>query len=402
MNEWNSPSPAFRIVNARIVTPEAVLPDAAVEIEEGVIRAVSRSAAGESSRPAVDARGRLLVPGFIDIHSDVIENAIQPRPGGRFPVDVALHELDKQLVACGVTTIYHCLCFLPSDENPLFRTAEMAHFLIGQIHELRGGFQARTRIHARYELTNTEAVDAVEDLIAAGRIDFFSLMDHTPGQGQFREIEHFRAYYAKARGLTENHIARIIARRLEASARLSWSGIERLAAACRARGIRMASHDDDSEAKIEAISRLGVSLSEFPVNREAALAARSRGLMISLGSPNVLRGASLTGNLSAREALRAGLGDILCSDYAPMSLLHAALKVHGEGILDLPSAMRLISLNPARAAGIDGLTGSIEEGKAADLVLVDDRRRVPAVVRTYVGGREVFRAAGPGDPGAKR
>ncbi len=402
MNEWNSPPPAFRIVNARVVTPEAVLPDAAVEIEGGIIRAVSRSAAGVSSRPAVDARGRLLVPGFIDIHSDVIENAIQPRPGGRFPVDVALHELDKQLVACGVTTIYHCLCFLPSDENPPFRTAEMAHFLIGQIHELRGGFQARTRIHARYEITNTEAVETVEDLIGHGRIDFFSLMDHTPGQGQFREIEHFRAYYAKARGLTEDHIERVIARRLEASARLSWLGIERLAAACRARGIRMASHDDDSEAKIEAVSRLGVSLSEFPVNREAAQAARSRGLMVSLGSPNVLRGASLTGNLSAREALRAGLGDILCSDYAPMSLLHAALKLHGEGILDLPSAVRLISLNPARAAGIDGLTGSIEEGKAADLVLVDDGRRVPAVVRTYVGGREVFRAADPADPGGQR
>ncbi len=401
MSEMDASPPAFRIVNARVVTPAAVLDDAVVEIEGGIIRAVSPSAGG-AARPTVDARGRLLVPGFIDIHSDVIENAIQPRPGGRFPVDVALHELDKQLVACGVTTIYHCLCFLPSDENPPFRTAEMAQLLIGQIHELRGGFQARTRIHARYEVTNAEAVDTVEALVRGGRIDFFSLMDHTPGQGQFKEISHFRAYYAKARGLTEDHIDRVIAHRLAARSRLSWSGIERLAAACRARGIRMASHDDDSEAKVEAVSRLGISLSEFPVNREAARAARRRGLMISLGSPNVLRGASLTGNLSAREALREGLGDILCSDYAPMSLLHAALTLHDEGILDLPSAVRLISLNPARAAGIDGLTGSIEEGKAADLVLVDDRRRVPAVVRTYVGGREVFRAADSGDPRGKR
>lgn len=391
MNAMEQDGRAFRIVNARVVTPAALLPDAAVEVEEGRIARIGTP--GPSPLPAVDARGMLLLPGFIDIHSDVIENAIQPRPGGRFPVDVALHELDKQLVACGVTTIYHCLCFLPAEENPPFRTAEMTQFLIGQIHELRSGFQARTRIHARYELTNTEAVEAVEKLVRQGRIDFFSFMDHTPGQGQFREIAHFRAYYAEARGLSAEHIERVIASRIEASARLDWTGVERLAAACRAAGVRMASHDDDSAEKVETVSRLGVTLSEFPVNREAALAARRRGMMISLGSPNVLRGASLTGNLSGREALRDGLGDILCSDYAPMSLLHAALRVFGEGILDLPAAVRLISRNPAQAAGIAGETGAIEEGKAADLVLVDDRRRVPAVVRTFVGGREVFRAA---------
>jgi alpha-D-ribose 1-methylphosphonate 5-triphosphate diphosphatase len=115
-------------------------------------------------------------------------------------------------------------------------------------------------------------------------------------------------------------------------------------------------------------------------------------MLISLGSPNVLRGASLTGNLSGRDALTAGLGDILCSDYAPMSLLHAALQLHREGIMDLPGAVRLITLNPARATGIDHFTGSIAPGKAADLVLVDDRRKVAAVTRTFVAGREVFGA----------
>ncbi len=393
MNAERPNGRAFRIVNARVVTPEILLSDAAVEVEEGRIARVGTPGTGASRLPTVDARGMLLLPGFIDLHSDVIENAIQPRPGGRFPVDVALHELDKQLVACGVTTIYHCLCFLPAEENPPFRTAEMTQFLIGQIHELRGGFLARTRIHARYELTNAAALEVVEGLIRRRRIDLFSFMDHTPGQGQFRELAHFRDYYAKARNLTPEHIDRVIASRLEASARLDRSGLERLAAACRAEGVRMASHDDDSEEKVEAVSRLGVTLCEFPVNREAALAARRRGMRISLGSPNVLRGASLTGNLSGREALREGLGDILCSDYAPMSLLHAALRVYREGILDLPAAVRLISRNAAQAAGVAEETGSIEEGKAADLVLVDDRRRVPGVVATFVGGREVFRAA---------
>jgi alpha-D-ribose 1-methylphosphonate 5-triphosphate diphosphatase len=332
------------------------------------------------------------MPGFIDIHSDVIENAIQPRPGGRFPIDVALHELDKQLVACGVTSIYHCLCFLDGEENPPFRNSEMTDYLIHQVHTLKNEFRARTYIHARYEITNEEGFSQVESLIRRRLIHFFSIMDHTPGQGQFSEVNHFRAYYAKARGLSAEHVDQLIERRLEVSRRIDWASLEHLAQVCRGNAIRMASHDDDSSDKVAAVHRLGVTLSEFPVNLEAARAARRCGMLISLGSPNVLRGASLTGNLSGREALETGLGDILCSDYSPMSLLHASLQLHRENIMDLPSAVKLITLNAAKATGLDGFTGAIEPGKAADLVMVDDRRKVSQVVGTFISGRMVFSA----------
>jgi alpha-D-ribose 1-methylphosphonate 5-triphosphate diphosphatase len=376
--------------NARVVTPESVLPDACVILEDGIIREIASSNGCPKGLREIDAQGRLLLPGFVDIHSDVIETAIQPRPGGQFPVDVALHELDKQLVACGVTTIFHCLCFLHSDENPPFRNAETTDFLIGQIHTLRGGFKAGTYVHVRYEITNNEAFDPVETLIRRGRIHFFSIMDHTPGQGQFAEIAQFRSYYAKARGLSKEHMDAMIERRLKASQQVDWHRLERLAQLCREKSISIASHDDDSVAKVERVRELGATLSEFPVNMEAASAARRQGMFISLGSPNVLRGASLTGNLSGREALAAGLGDILCSDYAPMTLLHAALKLFREQAMGLPQAVRLISLNPAKAAGIDQRTGSIEPGKAADLVMVDDSGKVPVITRTLVNGREVF------------
>jgi alpha-D-ribose 1-methylphosphonate 5-triphosphate diphosphatase len=392
MNYDNVAAPNIIIRNVRAVTPDEVIPDAAVVVEKGIIREIGAGPGSPAGFVEIDGRGRLLMPGFIDIHSDVIENAIQPRPGGRFPVDVALQELDKQLVACGVTSIYHCLCFLHSDENPPFRSKEMTDYLVHQIHELKGGFSARTHIHARYEITNDEAFSQVESLISRRLIQFFSIMDHTPGQGQFSDVSHFRTYYSKARGLTQEHVDTIIERRLEASRRIDWAGLDHLAQTCRGNSIRIASHDDDSAEKVAAVSRLGVTLSEFPVNLEAARAARRHGMLISLGSPNVLRGASLTGNLSGRDALTAGLGDILCSDYSPMSLLHAALQLHREGITDLPAAVRLITLNAARATGIDHLTGSIEPGKAADLVLVDDRRKVATVARTFVAGREVFSA----------
>jgi alpha-D-ribose 1-methylphosphonate 5-triphosphate diphosphatase len=383
---------SLAIRNARVVTPTQILPETDVFVEEGVIRQIAATNGHPRFRREIDARGRLLLPGFIDIHSDVIETAIQPRPGGRFPVDVAMHELDKQLVACGVTSMFHCLCFLPSDENPPFRNAEMTDYLIDQIDALRPGFKAGAYIHARYEITNNEAFDDVEALICNKRIHYFSIMDHTPGQGQFSQVDHFRAYYSKARGLSEANMDAMIERRLEASRQIDWGRLEKMANLCRQQNIRMASHDDDSAAKVEMVRRLGASLSEFPVNLEAAHAAREHQMLISLGAPNVLRGASLTGNLSGRDALSAGLGDILCSDYAPMTLLHAVLSLHREGLMDLPEAVRLISLNPARAAGIDVRTGAIAVRKAADLVLVDDHLPVPAVMRTFVNGREVYNA----------
>lgn len=392
MSTVNVTPPDMIIRNVRVVTPDDILPDAAVTVTQGIICDITNRPGPISGGIDIDGQGCLLMPGFIDIHSDVIETAIQPRPGGRFPIDVALHELDKQLVACGVTAIFHCLCFLSNDERPPFRNAEMTDFLIHHLQGRKDEFRTRTYVHARYEITNDEGFAPVEKLIRERLIHLFSIMDHTPGQGQFTDVGHFRAYYAKARGLSADHVDRLIERRLEASSRVDWAGLAHLAAICRDNAICMASHDDDSSDKVAAVSRLGVTLSEFPVNLEAARAARRHGMLISLGSPNVLRGASLTGNLSGRDAIGAGLGDILCSDYAPMSLLHAALQLFHEKILDLPSAVRMISLNPARAAGLGEFTGSIETGKTADFVMVDDRGRVADVVRTFVGGREVFRA----------
>jgi alpha-D-ribose 1-methylphosphonate 5-triphosphate diphosphatase len=383
-------SPDIVIRHARAVTPEAVIPDATVTIVNGRIADVSSGGIAPYGFREIDACDHLLLPGFIDIHSDVIENAIQPRPGGSFPVDVALHELDKQLTACGVTTIFHCLCFIQSDENPPFRNLETTRYIIDEIHSLRSSFSARTFVHGRYEITNTEAFSHVEELISRQRIHFFSFMDHTPGQGQFSDPNHFRLYYTESRGLSDAEVTALIEHRLEERKHISYESLDFLARLCVKHGIRMASHDDDSAAKVDNVRRLGVSLSEFPVTLEAAHAARKHGLLISLGSPNVLRGASLTGNLSGREALRAGLGDILCSDYAPMSLLHAAIQVYREGIMNLPEAVNLISLNPARAVGIEGLAGSIEYGKQADLVLIDDENAVCKIRQTFIAGRSVY------------
>jgi alpha-D-ribose 1-methylphosphonate 5-triphosphate diphosphatase len=192
------------------------------------------------------------------------------------------------------------------------------------------------------------------------------------------------------RGRTPAQLDALIEERLAARRELDELSLHRITVLALERGVAIASHDDDTPQKVAWVQRLGATLSEFPVNLAAARAAHERGMAVSYGAPNVFRGASATNNLNARESIGAGFGDIICSDYAPMSLLHAALALDRLGIVPLHEAANMISRNPARVVGIALETGSLEEGKAADLVLVDDRDDVPRVVRTFVGGREVF------------
>jgi alpha-D-ribose 1-methylphosphonate 5-triphosphate diphosphatase len=159
---------------------------------------------------------------------------------------------------------------------------------------------------------------------------------------------------------------------------------------CREHGIGVASHDDDSREKIYWLKEMNIGMTEFPINMEAVQAAHEQGIRVCLGSPNVVRGRSSSSNLDAREAIRRGYGDILCSDYAPMTLLHAVFALERHGILPLHEAVRMVSLNPACAVGIADHSGSLETGKDADMVIVDHSDGFPRVFKTFVAGREVF------------
>jgi alpha-D-ribose 1-methylphosphonate 5-triphosphate diphosphatase len=394
------------IFNASVVGPDEVLPNHAVIIREDRIHAIlpmsslRRPDEDGGDMRCYDAQGGYVLPGFIDIHSDYIEGVLQPRPSTLMNFEMGLREAEKQLLGHGVTTIYHSLSIMNvigrkdmdgiglKDGRGGFRTKENFErlaLLIRRIHETC--HLIRHRLHARYDIYTPAFYDYVEQIVAEGKVHELSFMDHTPGQGQYRNLE----IYARSTAgwdAGEDVPQEVKLAALKARVAVPPEKLKALAALARKQGVPLASHDDDSPEKVLFMkNEYGTRISEFPVSMEAAKKARDEGLMVVLGAPNVLLGGSHSGNLSALEAIREGCGDILCSDYYPASLIHAAFALEREGLLSLPEAVRMLTLNPARAMGIAADYGSVEAGKKADLLVVQKLQDCPLVRRCFIDGQ---------------
>ncbi len=375
----------FRIHNCTAVLRDRLLEDALVSIEGGRIVEVAQ---GKPSDDALDAAGAWLLPGFVDMHSDAIEKAVEPRPKARFPVGVAVRELDRCLAGWGITTIFHSLSFADLEEG--LRSNSAAAALIDEVVDLAPALRVDTRIHARFEVTDLAAVPHLERLLEQGKLGLLSFMDHSPGQGQYRDVAAYKSYYSKVYAKSDEDLDRILDRKRKAREEGVAEAVGAMAARCREQAVAMASHDDDCAEKIAWCLREGIAMSEFPIDLDTAREAKRAGVRTCLGAPNLVRGGSQAGNMSARSALEAGFGDILCSDYLPQSILHAVFLLAEWGILPLEDAVAMASSVPARCVGIGDTTGSIDVGRNADLVLVRQDRGIPDVVRTWSRGREVY------------
>lgn len=373
------------IKNANIVTPTGVIPDGFVVVRDGIIMDIGSSG---SFGEGIDAGGLYLLPGFVDIHCDIVEKRIEPRPNVQMPFDLALIELDRELLSFGVTTMFHSISFAGVELG--LRANDAAERIVREIHKLRDYFLVNTYVHARFEVTNAEAVPIIKGLITEGLVHLLSFMDHTPGQGQFRTVTSFKHYYQSVYKKKDEELDEIIAMKLRSRTRAAEI-IDKTARMCRSMNVTMAVHDADRENQVEWFRNIGVRIAEFPVTHEAVRAAHRLGLSICLGAPNVLRGVSQAGNLSARNLIRDGYGSILCSDYSPMTILHALITLVRSDILSLHEAVAMASLYPAQAVGLGDLIGSIEPGKQADMVLVDLDSFYPRIVSTIIRGEEVYR-----------
>ena len=314
-----------------------------------------------------DGTGLVALPGIVDLHGDAFERQIQPRPETVFSYDIALADTDRQLATNGITTACHGVTF--SWEGGL-RGREAALTLLRQVMQKRKNFHADHRIHLRFENHHVDGLADALDWIAQGWISFVAFNDHLPSiMRKAKRPEKLSAYAERARCDAAAFVERMEAAQAR-SAEVDGV-VKRLAAACRQRGIPMASHDDETRADRERYHALEATLSEFPRSSEALAAAREFGSRIVMGAPNVLLGGSHCGSLSATETVKTGMCDILTSDYYYPSLLHAPFRLaYKENACSLADAWKLVSQHPAETLGLRD-RGRIAQGYRADLLLVE-------------------------------
>ena len=372
----------------RIVLPDQVLEHGSLRVEDGCIAEV---ADGVVAGATVIGNGRTMLPGIVDLHGDMLEREIEPRPKAVLPIDLAVFELDKRLVATGITTAFTAVSFHRFGSETL-RSEERARQIIDTVMRLHPLLHTDFKIHARFEMTNPDAGPMLTSLMEGASVHLVSLTDHTPGQGQYGDIEKYIETMIEWRRMRTGELSseadlRVEIGQLQARAK-NWDVVNDIVRVARSRRIPLASHDDDSEGKVEFVAGLGATISEFPITIESARAARARGMHTVMGAPNALLGRSHSHNLSALDGVRADLIDILAADYHPASLIQSAYSIAMQEILPLHEATKLITLNPANAAGLSD-RGSLQPTKRADIVLVDEGVR-PRVRGTLKGGRIVY------------
>lgn len=355
-----------------------VLPDAvtrgSLRIEEGRIAEITDHPVPGGLKGA----GHTIFAGFIDMHGDMIEQELEPRANVHFPMPVALNALDARLAASGVTTAYASVSFSRGVAQGERRSYEHTSEVIRALHAARAACRVDHRIHARFDITFDNAVGVLAQLLADAQVDLVSLMDHTPGQGQYRNLEVHIRNKAAQNGITESDARKLVADTMSERARPQeqlLANIQEVARLCRAHGVAIASHDDDTADKARLMADLGAVIAEFPVTMEAAEAAVAAGMMTAMGAPNAMRGQSYSGNLSARKAHAAGRLSILAADYHPAAILPAIRALAQNDPDGLAGAARLATVNPARALGLED-RGALVAGKRADLVVVDAADRV--------------------------
>ncbi|MGF6859974.1 alpha-D-ribose 1-methylphosphonate 5-triphosphate diphosphatase [Rhodobacteraceae bacterium MBR-64] len=372
---------SLHLENARIVTPEGVH-DGSLTIEDGHILALGAYAPAGATR--IDLGGDLLLPGLIDLHGDAIEKEVEPRPNAFFPLPVALDAIDRRMAAAGVTTTFHGISFAEGELG--VRDVEFAETLARALHGFAGAVDHR--VHVRYELTDAGSEARVTRLIDDGVASLLSFMDHTPGQGQFKDASAYGAYFGRVYAKDDGEILdKITAKQAEAGNLVAR--VERLAGHARPHGVALAGHDDEGAERVAFMARMGATISEFPLDLDTARAGHAAGLVTLFGAPNVLRGRSQSGALSARDAIAAGVAGALCSDYAPQAMLPALFVLTDEMGLDWSQALDLLAGASARAAGLSD-RGVIAPGKRADLIRVRDTGAALSVTATWVAGRQVY------------
>ncbi|KUL92849.1 hypothetical protein DK26_26330 [Bosea sp. WAO] len=375
------------LTNARLILENEIV-DGTIAFDESGILSIDQ---GRSSLPAaIDVQGDYVAPGLVEMHTDNMEKHFMPRPKVFWPNGLAAALVhDAQMAAAGVTTVYDAICagtpFSAKDYRKDIFADVMEALRLGTAE---GVFRIDHRIHMRCELTSPDLLRDIEPYQDDSLVQLVSLMDHTPGQRQWRNLEDLRTY-ALGTGKTQAEFEEdVVVRQREGGANVArnWSAVVEM---FRSRGIPIATHDDTTLDHVEAGIASGAVISEFPTTIEAAEAAKQHGLATIAGAPNVVRGGSHSGGVSVSELAEKGLLDGLSSDYVPASLLQAVLKLHAAHGVALPEAMGMVTWKVADILGLRD-RGHLKPGLRADLLRFRTLGATPVLNAVWSQGERAF------------
>jgi len=370
--------------NALVVTlDEAFI--GSVLVRDGQIASIDRGSCGVGE----DLDGDVLMPGVIDLHTDNLEKHFFPRPNIDWnPVSAAVTH-DGCCVSVGVTTVFDSLSIGSLNVSAARNYDNLGRLADGLLQASQSGMlKGDHKLHWRCETPSDDLPVRLEQLAGHPLTALFSLMDHTPGQRQYRNLEKYQANWM-SNGMSPDDIEARMAQFHDRQGRNATRHRKLVAEFANDRNIPLASHDDEDIAHIDEAADLGATVSEFPVTHEAANRARERGMIVVMGGPNLIRGGSYSGNVRAADLAEADLLDAFASDYVPRSLVECAFALTAEPHgWSLPRAVATVTEAPARAARLDD-RGVIEAGRRADLIRVRTKGGLPVVRGVWVEGARV-------------
>lgn len=369
--------------NARLVLADEVV-RGSLCVRDGTIAAIDP---GQTSLPgAQDLGGDLLIPGLIELHTDNLERHIMPRPGTLWPADGAVIAHDREIAGAGITTVFNALA-VGEVHTRTMRVSMLENLCRAvEMQQQADALKADHYLHLRCEISYSGLLDLFEPLIGHERVGLVSIMDHTPGQRQFAKLEKYAEYYQGKFGMSDAELQEFIDARMADQKSFAASNRTTVVSMAAERGICVASHDDATLEHVEEALRDNMAIAEFPTTVEAARASHEAGLSVLMGGPNLVRGGSHSGNVSARSLAEQGTLDILSSDYVPASLLHGALMLteHVDAI-SLPQAIATVTKTPAERLGFTD-RGQLRVGLRADLAHVHRTDGAPVVRAVWRDG----------------
>lgn len=382
------------VTNARMVLADRIV-DGSMVLSDGLIGdiadgsdAITCADAALGQQTVLDAGGDLIIPGLIDLHTDNLERHFQPRAGVTWDGIAASIAHDAQVAACGITTVYDSLTI--GAAQGWDTRSEMVEPMIKGLVEARDHAMLRVdhKLHLRCEITHPDLITFFDQHAAQGPVDMVSLMDHAPGDRQSPDVAVYRKRFQK-NGMSDLDVERHISALMEKSAIHGPPNMEAIAERARAKSIPLATHDDAKPEHIDLALRMDAVFTEFPTTMEAAVHASAQQLPVLMGSPNLIRGKSHSGNVSAGDLAGCGLLDVLASDYIPASLIKAAFRLTQSPYdWDLPKAIATVTHKPAKCAGLHD-RGQLASGLRADFVRVSMVKNWPIVREVWSRGVRV-------------